>query len=65
MSYIYAGDVDRARRERIMLPEEQLPGETSRSERGDAVKNVYKAARGRTAGDRKNNSRDCRGSWRC
>lgn len=41
-----------------MLPEEQLPGETSRTERGDAVRNVYKAERGRPAGDPiKNNAK--------
>lgn len=34
-----------------MLLKTQLSGEKPQTERGDAVRNVYKAARGRTAED--------------
>lgn len=51
--YIYAHKVSAgaALLSGIMLLKTQLSGEKPQTERGDAVRNVYRAARGRTAED--------------
>lgn len=53
MLYIYTHKVSAgaALLSGIMLLKTQLSGEKPQTERGDAVRNVYKAARGRTAED--------------